>query len=169
MRNRRHVGNRRDLEPGRLQRADGGLAAGTRALDEDLDLLQTVLHRATRGRLCRDLRGERGALPRALEALAAGTAPGEHVPLRVRQRDHGVIERGLDVRLADRDVLLLAAAGAADFLLRHALLLCLGLLAHAVRLAPATAGARVAPGALAAAVQPATGADGSVGAGLHRR
>src|SRR5581483_10130335 len=41
---RRHVLDGQDLEAGRLERADGGLAPGARALDEDLDLLQAVLH-----------------------------------------------------------------------------------------------------------------------------
>src|SRR6266581_1201318 len=119
VRNRRDVGDRRDLETRRLQGADGGLAAGSRALDEDLDLLEAVLHRAARRRFGRDLGGKGRALARPLETLAAGAAPGEDVALGVGQRYDGVVEGGLDMRLAHDDVLLLAAAGADDFLLRH--------------------------------------------------
>src|SRR6266550_98402 len=119
VRDRRDVGDRRDLETRRLQGSDGGLAAGSRALDEDLDLLEAVFHGATRRRLRGDLGGKRRALARALEALAAGAPPGEHVALGVGQRHDGVVEGGLDVRLAHDDVLLLASAGANDLLLGH--------------------------------------------------
>src|SRR6266581_4822538 len=119
VRNRRHIGDGGDLETRRLQGADGGLAAGSRALDEDLDLLEAVLHGAPRRRFGRDLGGKGRALARPLETLAAGAAPGEDVALGVGQRHDGVVEGGLDMRLAHDDVLLLAAAGADDFLLRH--------------------------------------------------
>src|SRR5439155_24386283 len=122
VRDGRYVGDRGDLETGRLQGADGGLAAGSRALDEDLDLLEAMFHGATRRRFGGDLRGKGGALARALEALAAGTPPGEHVALGVGQRHDGVVERRLDVRLPHDDVLLLTAAGADDFFLGHLLL-----------------------------------------------
>src|SRR5438445_935707 len=119
VRDGRDVGDRCDLETRRLQGSDGGLAAGSRTLDEDLDLLEAVLHRAACRRLGRDLGGKGRALARALEALAAGAAPGEDVALGVGQRHDRVVEGGLDVRLAHDDVLLFAAAGADDFLLRH--------------------------------------------------
>src|SRR6266852_2100053 len=119
MRDGRDVRDRRHFETRRLKGADGGLAAGSRSLNEDLDLLEAVLHRAAGRRFGGDLGGKGRALARSLEALAAGAAPGEHVALGVGQRDHRVIEGGLDVCLAHGDVLLLAAAGADDFLLRH--------------------------------------------------
>src|SRR5438132_1267678 len=115
----RHVRDRGDLETRRLQGTDGGLAAGSRTLDEDLDLLEAVLHGAARRRLGGDLGGKGRALARPLEALAAGAAPGEDVALGVGQRHHRVVEGGLDVGLAHRDVLILAASGTDDFLLRH--------------------------------------------------
>ena len=46
-------------------------------------------------------------------AGGAGRLPGDHVPLLVGQGDDRVVERGLDVCLADRDVLADAAARAA--------------------------------------------------------
>src|SRR5439155_18592035 len=64
-----------------------------------------VLHALARRRVGRDLRGERRRLARALEARRARGLPGDHVALLVGQSDDRVVERRLDVRLADRDVL----------------------------------------------------------------
>src|SRR2546423_5932265 len=164
MRNGGHVRDRRDLEPSGLKRTNRSLAAGTRTLDEDLDLLEAVFHGAPRGGFGRHLGRKGRALARALEALAAGAAPGEHVALGVRQRNHGVIERGLDMRLAHGDVLLFAATGADDFLLWHDLLLCLDLLADADRLARAATGASIGARALAANREATPVAQAPVGA-----
>src|SRR4051794_16678804 len=106
------VAHARDLEPGGLQRADRGLAARARALDEDLDLLHALLDALAGGRVGRHLRGERRRLAGALEAGAAGGLPGDHVAVAVGERDDRVVEGRLDVRLADRDVLLDLAATA---------------------------------------------------------
>src|SRR5687767_687161 len=57
-----------DLETGRLERTDGGLTTGTRALDEHVDLAHAVLLGAAGSRLGGHLRGERRGLPGALEA-----------------------------------------------------------------------------------------------------
>src|SRR5260370_20075810 len=54
----RDVGDGGDLEARRLQAADGGLAAGARTLDADLDGLQALLHRLSRRVLRGHLRGE---------------------------------------------------------------------------------------------------------------
>src|SRR4029077_20352532 len=97
---------------GGLQRANRSLAARAGSLDEDLDLLQPVLHALARARVRGHLGGERRRLARALEAGRAGGLPRDHVPLAVGEGDDRVVERGLDVRLADRDVLLHAAARA---------------------------------------------------------
>src|SRR3954453_1185684 len=95
-----------DLEAGGLKAADRGLAARARALHESLALLHALLDALARGGVSRHLRGEGGRLARALEAGAAGGLPRDHVPLAVGQGDDRVVERRLDVRLADRDVLL---------------------------------------------------------------
>src|SRR4051812_16287737 len=105
-----HVLHARDLEPGGLQRADRRLAARARALDEDLHLLHALLDALAGGRVGRHLRGERRRLAGALEAGAAGGLPRDHVAFAVGERDDGVVERRLDVRLADGDVLLDLAA-----------------------------------------------------------
>src|SRR4029077_13534561 len=94
-----------------LERADSRLAAGARALDEDLDLLQAVLHPVAGRGVGGHLRGERGRLARALDPGRAGGLPDDHVPFLVGQRDDRVVERRLDVRLPDGDVLLDPAAG----------------------------------------------------------
>src|SRR5919109_1362359 len=101
-----------DLEAGGLQRADRGLAARARALDEDLDLLHALLDALAGRGVGGDLGGERSRLAGALEAGAAGGLPGDHVALAVGEGDDRVVEAGLDVRLTDWDVLLDAAAAA---------------------------------------------------------
>src|SRR3954462_9989121 len=108
------VGNGADLEAGGGQRADRRLAARTRALDEDVDLLDARLLGLAGGVLGGHLRGERGRLARALEADVAGTGPQDHVALRVGDRDDRVVERALDVGLAVGDVLLFLAADLFD-------------------------------------------------------
>src|ERR1041385_5121295 len=79
VRDRRHVRDGRDLETGRLERADRLLAAGARPTHEDLDLAHAMLHRATRGAIGAERGGIRGALARPLEARHPGAAQGERV------------------------------------------------------------------------------------------
>src|SRR5262245_3038267 len=96
-----------DFDARVLDRPDGGLATRARSLHDDVDLADAVLHRASRGRLRRELRGERRGLARALEADVARRRPGDHVALLVGDRDDRVVERRLDVRGAVGDVLAL--------------------------------------------------------------
>src|SRR5262249_7506023 len=110
---RRDVADAEDLEAGGLQRPDGGLAPGARALHEDLDLLEAGLHALARTRVGGHLGGERRRLTGALEARGAGRLPDDDVAFAVGQRDDRVVERRLDMRLADGDVLLDAATRAA--------------------------------------------------------
>src|SRR5205823_5159221 len=169
VRDRRDVGDRRDLEARRLERADRRLAAGARTTDEDLDRAEALVHRLARRVLRRDLRRVRGALAGALPAGGAGRGPRDHVPLRIGERDDRVVERGLDVRGPARHGPLLALAarrglGALGGLLRGLLGLFLahvrpfssllrlrrGLLLAGDRLARPAAGPRVRAGPLAA-------------------
>src|SRR5690606_6648510 len=83
---------------------------GTGALDEDVDLAHAVLHGTAGGVLGGHLRRERGGLAGALEPHVAGAGPGDHIPLRVGDRDDRVVERALDVGVPVSDVLLLLAA-----------------------------------------------------------
>src|SRR5690606_31009441 len=90
-------------------RTDRGLAARTRALHEHVDLLDAVLLRLAGSVLGGELRGERGALTRTLEADVARRRPRDDIALGVGDRDDRVVERALDVRVAVRDVLLIPA------------------------------------------------------------
>src|SRR5580693_6850940 len=67
VRNGGHILDGADLKAGRLQRPDGGLPAGARSLDEDVDLAHAVLHGTARGRLRGLLGRVRGRLTRALK------------------------------------------------------------------------------------------------------
>src|SRR5262249_9160946 len=97
--------------------------------------------------LGRHLRGVRRGLARALEAHHAGARPGDGVPLRVGDGDHGVVERGVHVRHARCDVLALALFDARRFLGHSWRLL---LLLAGDGLGRTLAGAGVGVGALAA-------------------
>src|SRR3954451_21428246 len=166
---RRDVADAGDLQTGGLERADRGLAARARALDEHLDALDALLDALARGGVGGDLGGERRRLARALEAGAAGGLPRDHVALAVGQGDDRVVERRLDVRLADRDVLLGAAAPALRALRSGAqLLLPRLLLAGHLHALGALARARVGLGVLAADGQAAPVAQAAVAADLHQ-
>src|SRR6266511_3536262 len=102
---RRDVAHAEDLEPRCLERADRRLTARTGPLDEDLDLLQAVLHPLARARVGGHLCSKRRRLAGALEAGRAGGLPRDHVSVLVGERDDRVVERRLDVRLTDSDVL----------------------------------------------------------------
>src|SRR5829696_3162385 len=158
-----------DLEPGGLQRADRGLAARARALHEDLDLLHALLDALAGRRVGGHLGGERRRLARALEAGSAGGLPRDDVAFAVREGDDRVVEAGLDVRLADRDVLAnlataaLGATGSGRHLLLRRLLLAGD--GHPLRALPR---ARVGLGVLTAHRQAAAMAQAAVGADLHQ-
>src|SRR4051794_3772516 len=119
---RGHVADARDLQSRGLQRADRRLAPRARALHVDLDLLEALLHALASGGVGGDLRGERCRLARPLEARAAGGLPRDHVALLVGERDDRVVEAGLDVGLAEGDVLAhpaTAATSSTSALLGH--------------------------------------------------
>src|SRR5690606_27931494 len=109
MRNRRAVGDRRDLQATGSQRAHGHLPAGARPGDDDLNLTHAVLHRLARGALGCYLGRIRRALARATEARAASARPGNSIALRVSERHDRVVERRLDIRSPARDVLAISS------------------------------------------------------------
>src|SRR5215204_3757946 len=98
VRRRGHVLDAGDLVARVLDGPDGGLAAGARTLDDDVDPADTVLHRPASALLGGHLRGEGRALARALEADVAGGRPRERVALLVGDRHDRVVEGALDVR-----------------------------------------------------------------------
>lgn len=110
VRHRRHVLDGTDLKTNRLQGTNRGLPARPRPLDEHVDLAHPVLLGAAGRGLRGHLRGERRGLPRTLEPHLTGAGPGDHRAAGIGDRDDGVVERALDVRVAVRHVLLLLPA-----------------------------------------------------------
>src|SRR6478736_4575264 len=126
------VGDGADFEAGRLERTDRLLPAGARTLHVDLDLAHAVLHRTLGGAVGRQGGGIGRALAGALEAGRAGRAPADDRAVEVRDRDDRVVERGLDVNMPLRDVLLLTPTCLDRSLaFRHA-----SVLRHFLRLTP---------------------------------
>src|SRR6476659_6659162 len=165
VRDRRDVLDAEDLDAGVLDRPDRGLATGARALHHDVDPAHTVLHGPARRGLGRELRHERRALAGALEADVAGRRPRQHVALLVRDRDDRVVERGLDVRDAVRDVLAFTPSRTPSSCLGLCHLLA-SLLLAGDRLLRTLARARVRARPLTAHGQTATVADPAVRADL---
>src|SRR5918993_945765 len=105
------IGDGADLEASRLEGTDRLLAAGARALDVDLDLAHAVLHRPLGRAIGGQRRRVRCALAGALEPGDASGAPADDRSIEVGDRDDRVVERGLDVNVPLRDVLLLTPTG----------------------------------------------------------
>src|SRR5262249_6633228 len=152
------------------QGAQRGLAARTRPVDQNFKRLHAVLLRLAAGVFGRDLRSVRRRLARALEAHRAGGRPGDRVPLRVGDGDDRVVEGGVHVSDARRDVLALATANAGltsfcSFTSHGSAVL---LLLAGDRLGGALAGAGVGVGALAADRQAPAVAQAAVAAKVHQ-
>ena len=105
----------RHFQTHRLQGADGGLTALTGALHEDLDGLQTMLHRSLGRSLSCALGGEGRGLLAAAETQTTGGSPRQSIALSIGDGHHGVVEGRTDMDLSLLDVLLLATT-ANDFL-----------------------------------------------------
>src|SRR5512145_2198862 len=88
--NRCHVPDRLDVDAGGLERADRLLAYGARTAHQHVDRANAEVAGLVPGALRRHLRGERCALARALEPGASGRGPGDHVAVRIADRDDGV-------------------------------------------------------------------------------
>src|SRR5699024_5262121 len=102
--------DRADIEAGRGQRTERGLAAQAQTLHEDVDRLQAVLVRPARRGSGSHLRRARGALALCPAADVARGGPGDHGTGRIGDRHDGVVEGALDDRLPVDDVLLVLAA-----------------------------------------------------------
>src|ERR671936_272205 len=150
-------------------------ATTARPADEDAHLAHAVFHGLAGRRVGGQAGGVGRALARALEAGRARRAPGQHVAVRVGDRDDGVVEAGLDVGVAARDVLALAAANppgaraARCATFSHTrLLLRRGLLAAGDRLLGSLAHAGVGARPLAMHGQAAAVAHTAIAADLHQ-
>ena len=100
--------------------ADGGLAAGARPLDLDLDLLQAIRHHRLLGGVLGDqLRDVGGRLAASLVAQLAAGAPGEDVAMHVGDGDAGVVEGGVDMDDALEDLASALDLAALDFCCRR--------------------------------------------------
>ena len=100
-----HVLDGGDFEADRLERADGGFAAGAGTFDANFDFAHAVRHGLAGGVLGDLLRGVGGALARAFEADAAGAGPTDDVALHVGDGHLGVVESGENVGDASSDIL----------------------------------------------------------------
>src|SRR5262245_1459709 len=105
VRDRRDVGDARDLETTGIQRAHRGFTTGARATDADFDVLHAVLLRRDSRLLSRHLRRERRRLARTAEAATTRGRPGKRVSLAIGDRDDGVVEGSVHVGDAVEDVL----------------------------------------------------------------
>src|SRR5580704_14153328 len=110
MGDRRHIANRGDRKPNRLQRTQCGFAPGTGPFDLDVEGAHAMLHRLASGVLGSDLRSIRGRFSRPFETLAARRGPRDRIALGIRDRDHRVVERGVHMGRARCDVLTFAPA-----------------------------------------------------------
>src|SRR5262252_9153313 len=116
MRNRRHIADRSDGEPGRLQRTKRRFAPRSRPGHLDFESAHAVLLCLLGGVFSSDLRGIGRRFARALETHGPGRRPGNRIALRIGDGDHGIVERGRDMRDARRDVLAFAPTDACGFL-----------------------------------------------------
>src|SRR3989475_13259792 len=107
VRDRRHVPDHVDAKAGRLQRPNGRLAPGARALHVHVDLPHAALHRFLARHFTGPGRRERRAFAGPFETLVAGARPDDRVSAHVRDGHDRVIERGLNVGYAALDDLLL--------------------------------------------------------------
>jgi hypothetical protein len=109
MGDRGDISNEVDFQADSLQGTNGCFPSSSGTLDTHLDLPHTLIHslfgRSFRGHLgCK-----RRAFPGALKPMRARTGPADHVPYGIGDGDNRIIERGLDVRHAFRDILPFAA------------------------------------------------------------
>src|SRR5438876_1846428 len=132
VRNRRHVADRTDLQPGARERLNRGLAARAGTLHAHVHALHAEVQRFPRRLLSRHRRGEGRRFLGALEAGLARRAPRDRVALQIGDRNERVVERRGHVRYAlSFDDLLgaLSSAGGANrrrLRVRFCLGLCVG-------------------------------------------
>src|SRR5690606_15081339 len=105
VRNRGHVGDRRDADAQRSQRAHGGFTTRAGTLDFHVQVLDALFDRGAASHFGRHLCGKRRGLARTLETLTAGRSPRKSIALAISDRDDGVVEGSVNVGNAVADVL----------------------------------------------------------------
>src|SRR5208282_19556 len=114
VRYRGHVGDARDLEAKRIERAHRGFTSGSRTLDPHFQILYTTFLGRPARRFGSHLRREGRRFARALEAGAARCCPRQRVALPIGNRDDRIVERRVNVRDSFRYALLDLLARARD-------------------------------------------------------
>src|ERR1700722_5197488 len=108
VRHRRHIADGAYFNPRRCQSANGRLAARTRTGDPHIHRAQPVIaSHAGSVRRCL-LRRERRAFARTAESQRTRALPAQRVAHRIGDGDNGVVECGLHVRNAERNILAFA-------------------------------------------------------------
>ena len=97
MRNRSHVFNGFHFQACSLQSTDGSFTAGTGALYENFNSLQTMFHSSLGSLFSCHLGCKRGALTRTTEAHAAGRCPAQDTAVQVGDRNDRVIKGGANM------------------------------------------------------------------------
>jgi hypothetical protein len=92
-----YVPNEAYIETGGLQGPQAPTPVRNRAFNVNFHTPHPVFLGFLGAVLGSDLGGERGTLPGALETLAAGSGPSHHIAGRIRNRDHGIVESGLNM------------------------------------------------------------------------
>lgn len=130
MRDRGDILNHADIQPCGLQRTDGGLTPGARALYINLNRFHAVLHRSLGSCFSSGLCGKGGGFSGATEAHFARACPGYRIALCIRDSHNGIVERGLDMRRTAFDIFTLTASARGNGLFPEAFVAILSLLAY---------------------------------------
>lgn len=97
MRNWSNVFDHVDFKACRLQGADSGLTASTRAFNHNLNTLHAMFHRSFGSRFSSHLRGKRSRLTGTFKSEAAGAGPGNRITMRIRNGYNRIIEGGANM------------------------------------------------------------------------
>jgi hypothetical protein len=97
VRYRRDVADRRDIEPGRLQRSYSRFSPAAGALHEYNYRAHSKISDLACSRLCRHLRGEWCSLARPLKTDRTRAGPRDDGSMRIRNRDNRIVERRMNM------------------------------------------------------------------------
>jgi hypothetical protein len=105
MRNRRYIANHAYFQARSCEGSDRRFSTRSRTTDSNIEGTHAVIPRLIGSVHRRLLRRERSSLTGTAEAKRAGALPGHYFPLVVGDGDDRVVERGLNVRQAERHIL----------------------------------------------------------------